>query len=174
MNFTDLIIPFICAFVLLYGLVKKVDVFSEFLKGAEENLKIGVEILPALIALMTCVGMFSASGALEIITKLLSPITSFLGFPSECVPLAMLRPISGSGAISIYETILSQNDVDSFPARVASVLLGSTETTFYTLAVYFSVTKVKKTRQTLIASCSADLTSFIFSALAVRLLIMSR
>lgn len=170
MKITDFIVPAIIAFILIFGLFKKVDVFTEFVKGAKESLKTGVEILPTLIILMTCVGMFSSSGAAELIAKILSPLTGFLGFPPECIPLALLRPVSGSGAISIFETILSQNDVNSFPAVVAAVMLGSTETTFYTLAVYFSVTKVKKTRHALIASSSADITSFVMSALTVRLL----
>ncbi|NLZ46915.1 MAG: spore maturation protein [Clostridiales bacterium] len=171
MNFSisDFIIPTIIAVILVTGLVKKVDVFNEFLEGAAENLKTAVSILPALIALMTCVGMFKSSGGLGIITSLISPITDFLGFPSECVPLAILRPVSGSGSIAMYESILSDNHPDSFAVRVASVLLGSTETTFYTMAVYYGAAKIKNTRQTLVAAISADFTGFVFSVFAVRL-----
>lgn len=169
MNFSDFIIPVMIAAIMGFGLYKKVDVFNEFIEGARENLKVGVQILPALIALMTAVGMFKASGALEYITLILSPITSFLGFPAECVPLAIIRPISGSGALAVYESILNDNHPDGFVGRVASVMLGSTETTFYTIAVYFSVTKIKKIRHTVAASLAADLTGFIISALTVQL-----
>lgn len=169
-SYSDFVIPFFICTIIIIGLFKKVDIFNEFIAGAWENIKIGVKILPALIGLMMCIGMFKASGALEIFSNLINPVTEFLGFPSECVPLAMIRPISGSGAITVFEGILSNNGPDSFVGRVASVLLGSTETTFYTIAVYYGVTKVKKTRQTLIASLSADFTGFVFSALAVRLI----
>lgn len=174
MEITSLMIPLVISAILLTGLIKRVDVFGEFIEGAAENLKTGVSILPALIALMTCVGMLKASGALGYITDLISPVTDFLGFPSQCVPLAILRPISGSGATAMYETILSENSPDSFAGRVASVLLGSTETTFYTIAVYFGAAKIKETKNTLVSSLTADLTGFIFSVLAVRLVFYGR
>ena len=169
MNFTSYIIPIIIGAILIFGLINGVDVFNEFIEGAKENLKTGVQILPALIALMTAVGMFKASGALDILTYALSPVTTFLGFPSECVPLAMIRPISGSGALAVYESILNSNHPDSFVGRVASVMLGSTETTFYTIAVYYSVTKIKKTRHTLACALAADFTGFVVSALVVNI-----
>lgn len=157
--------------IILYGLYKKVDVFSEFTKGAWENIKIACEILPTLIALILCIDLLKASGTLDILCSLIRPLTDFLGFPTECVPLAIIRPISGSGAIAVYEDILNVNGPDSFVGKVASVLLGSTETTFYTIAIYYGVIKIKKTRQTLIASLSADFTGFVFSALIVRLIL---
>ena len=169
MRLTDFIIPSVIALIFMYGLIKKVDIFDEFLEGAKENLKVGISILPALIALMTAIGMVNASGLLKLLTDLAEPVTTFLGFPSECVPLALIRPISGSGALAVYENILSNNGPDGFVGRVASVMLGSTETTFYTIAVYYSVTKIKKTRHTLVASLAGDLTGFIVSALVVRL-----
>lgn len=167
MNYTDFIIPVMIAAIMGIGLYKKVNVFNEFIEGAKENLKVGIQILPALIALMTAVGMFKASGALDYITAFMKPVTSFLGFPAECLPLAIIRPISGSGALAVYEAILNDNHPDSFVGRVASVLLGSTETTFYTVAVYFSVTKIKKIKHTITASLAADITGFIMSALTV-------
>lgn len=169
MKFSDFVIPIVIAGILIAGLIKKVDVFNEFIEGATENLKTAVSILPALIALMTCVGMFRSSGALTVITELISPLTDSLGFPSECVPLAILRPVSGSGSIAMYESILTENSPDSFAGRVASVLLGSTETTFYTIAVYYGAAKIKNTRQTLVAAISADFTGFVISVFAVRL-----
>lgn len=169
MNLSSYILPIFIGLILIIGLIKKVDVFSEFIEGAKENLKVGVEIMPTLIALMTAIGMFKASGGLELITTTVAPIIHKLGFPAECVALALIRPISGSGGLAVFESILNDYSPDSFAGRVASVMMGSTETTFYTIAVYYSVTKVKKTRHTLLCSLSGDLTGFIFSALLVRL-----
>ena len=166
---SDYVIPFFIALIMIIGLVKKVDVFSEFTEGAKENLKAAVSILPALVALMTAIGMFKTSGALEFISTTISPLTNILGFPEECIPLAIIRPISGSGALAVFESVLTDVSPDSFPGRVASVVIGSTETTFYTIAVYYGITKVKKTRQALPASLAADFTGFVLSALTVRI-----
>ena len=168
---SDYVIPFFIAAIMIIGLVKKVDVFSEFTEGAKENLKAAVSVLPALVALMTAIGMFKASGALDFISSAISPLTSFLGFPEECIPLAIIRPVSGSGALAVFENILTDVSPDSFAGRVASVIIGSTETTFYTIAVYYGITKVKKTRQALPASLAADFTGFVLSALTVRIIL---
>ncbi len=166
---TDFIIPCFIGIIIIAGLIRNVDIFNEFLEGAKESLKVGIDILPALIALLTAIGMFKASGALDVLTNLISPFTNLLGFPPECLPLALIRPVSGSGALAVYESILTDVHPDSFAGRVASVILGSTETTFYTIAVYFGVTKVKKTRHALVSSLASDVTGFIFSTLTVQL-----
>ncbi len=166
---SDFVIPFFIAIIIVSGLIKRVDVFDEFIRGAKENLGAAFEILPALIALMTAIGMFKASGALEVISEAISPITAFLGFPGECIPLAIIRPVSGSGALAVFESILNDVSPDSLAGRVASVIIGSTETTFYTIAVYYGITNVKKTRHAVASSLTADLTGFIMSALTVRL-----
>ena len=168
---SDYVIPFFIALIMVIGLVKKVDVFSEFTAGAKENLKASVSVLPSLIALMTAIGMFKASGALDWISAIISPLTSLLGFPEECIPLAIIRPISGSGALAVFENILTDISPDSFAGRVASVIIGSTETTFYTIAVYYGITKVRKTRQALPSSLAADLTGFVLSVLTVRMIL---
>lgn len=167
---TDYIIPLFIGLIIIYGCIKKVDIFDEFLSGARENLKTGVDILPSLIAMITAIGMFKASGAMELLAKAMSPVTEFLGFPSECLPLAIMRPVSGSGALAVFETILSEVHPDSFAGRVASVILGSTETTFYTIAVYYGAASIKNTRHTLVSALSADFTGFIVSVLTVRLI----
>ncbi len=169
MRLSSIIIPIFVLGTVLYGLFKKVDVFNTFIEGAKENILVGFDILPTLVALMLAVSMLRASGALNALTSLISPITSFLGLPAECVPLALMRPVSGSGALSLLEGILSEHSPDSYIGRVASVLLGSTETTFYTIAVYFGATKVKKTRHTLLSALAGDFAAFILSALTVRL-----
>ena len=154
---TDYIIPLFIGLIIIYGCIKKVDIFDEFLSGARENLKTGVDILPSLIAMITAIGMFKSSGAMELLAKAMSPVTEFLGFPSECLPLAIMRPVSGSGALAVFETILSEVHPDSFAGRVASVILGSTETTFYVIALYFGAIKVAKTRHALPCALVADL-----------------
>lgn len=168
---SDFVIPMFIALIMIIGLAKRVDVFSEFTDGAKENLSSAFEVLPALIALMTAIGMFKASGGLELISSAIAPVTEFLGFPRECIPLALIRPVSGSGALAVFESILTEVSPDSFAGRVASVVIGSTETTFYTIAVYYGITKVKKTKHAIASSLAADLTGFILSALTVRLIL---
>jgi len=167
---SDFVIPLTLAGILVYGLYKGVDVFGVFLEGAKEGLNTAVNIAPALIALMMCIGVFKASGALDIIVWLFSPVAEILRLPGEVVPLAILRPISGSGALVIYNDLLATYGPDSFIGRVASVMEGSSETTFYTIAVYFGAVKVSKTKYTLSASLTADLVGVVMSAFMVRLI----
>ncbi len=169
MSFTDFIIPAAVIFILGYGLIKRTDIFSTFCEGAAEGLQTCVDILPALVILLVCIGMFQASGAVEALTKLLTPICTAVGFPAECVPMVLLRPFSGSGAIAVYDQIAASNGVDSFAGRTAAVLLGSSETTFYTIAVYFSAVKVKKTRCAVPAALTADLTAWLVCGITVML-----
>lgn len=170
-SMTSLVIPICAAIVILWGIYKRTDIFGEFVKGAADNLKTCAELLPTLIALITAVGMFKASGAMELITNVSAQIFDSIGFPSQCLPLALIRPVSGSGALAVYESIISDSGPDSFAGKVASVMLGSTETTFYTLAVYYGAAGIKRTRHTLAASLTGDLTGFIFSVLTVNLLL---
>ena len=169
----ELVVPSLVVGIVLYAAAKRVDIFKTFVKGARENLIVAWEILPSLTALCLAVGMLRSSGAAELISNLLEPLTSLIGLPAECVPLALMRPVSGSGALSMLEELLSSHGPDSFVGRVASVLMGSTETTFYTVAVYFGATKIKRTRQTLPSALLGDLTAFILSALTVRLILGS-
>ena len=169
-NLTSYVVPAVIAFLLLYGLFRGVDVFSVFLDGAKEGLKTSVSILPALVALMTCVGMFKASGGLDVLVWALGPIARLVHAPEEIIPLALLRPISGSGALVIYEDILRSFGADSTIGRTASVMMGSTETTFYTIAVYFGAAHIKRTRHTLVCSLTSDLVGFLMSSLLIYLL----
>jgi len=168
---TSLVIPVCTAIIILWGIYKKTDIFGEFVKGAAENLKVSAELLPTLIALVTAVGMFKASGAMGLITSASSQLFESIGFPPQCLPLALMRPVSGSGALAVYESIISDCGADSLAGKVASVMLGSTETTFYTLAVYYSAAGIKKTRHTLAASLTGDIAGFVFSVLTVNLLL---
>lgn len=169
MILSEIAAPMLICLTLLYGAVKKVDIFAEFTAGAMENLKTAVEILPSLILLITAVGMLSASGALEAFSEIMSPLLSKLGFPPEVLPLAMIRPVSGSGAIAVLDNILGTVGADSFTGRVAAVLMGSTETTFYTIAVYYSAVRLKAELPVFVSSLTADFAGFVFSALVVRL-----
>lgn len=171
LNFIDAIIPLLVLIIFAYGFFKKINVFDSFISGAKANLKVGVEILPSLILLMLAVGMLRASGALDAFTQLISPFMEAIGFPAECVPLAILKPVSGSGALTILESIFNSNSPDSFAGKVASVMAGSTETTFYTLAVYFAATKIKNTRFALGSALLGDLTAILLSCIVVRMIL---
>lgn len=170
MRITDFIIPVLFAGILIFGFAKRVEVFPVFCSGASEGLKTTAEILPALILLLISVGMLQASGAVELLTGLLSPVCNAVGFPPECMQMVLLRPFSGSGAIAVYDGIASEYGADSFAGRVAAVLLGSSETTFYTVAVYFSAIKIRKTRYAVPAALTADCTAWIVCGIAVALI----
>lgn len=166
-DFTNWIIPLLTVAVLVYAAIKRVDVFEAFCEGAADGLKTCADILPALVLLLVCIGMFRASGAVEALTALMKPLCNAVGFPSEVVPLVILRPFSGSGAMAVYNEIASSVGPDTFAERVAAVLIGSSETTFYTVAVYFSAVRVKKTRYAVPAALTADLTAWIVCGFAV-------
>ncbi len=169
MNYTDFVIPFLIVFIIGYGLIKGVNVFDEFIIGAKEGLNVVFSIFPALVALMTVVAMLKVSGVIDFVAFALSPVTNFLGIPKEILPLGLLRPISGSGSLAIFENILTENGPDSFLGRIASVLQGSSETTFYTVAVYFGANQIKNTRHTLFCALSADFTALVMSCILVRI-----
>ena len=157
MQITDFVVPLLFAGVMIFGAVRRVDVFPVFCEGAAGGLKTTVDILPALVLLLVSVGMLRASGAVELLTGLLEPLCNLVGFPPECMQMVLLRPFSGSGAIAVYDGIAAQYGADSFPGRVAAVLLGSSETTFYTVAVYFAAVRVKNTRYAIPAALAAEI-----------------
>lgn len=165
-----LVVPLIICAVFLTGVIKRRDIFSDFTDGAKEGFETTVKILPSLVALMLGVGMLRSSGVLNGVANLIGSAVGKIGFPTECVPLAIIRPFSGSGALSVFDGIIKECGADSYSGRVASVLMGSTETTFYTIAVYFSATKVKKTSYALASALIGDFTGFLMSVIAVKLL----
>lgn len=168
---TDYIIPAIIVFIVVYALIKGVPVFDVFISGAKEGFGTATSVLLALIGLMTAIGMFKASGALDMLTAAIRPLAQMVHIPPEVVPLAIVRPISGSGALAVFQDILKSYGPDSLIGQVASVMQGSTETTFYTIAVYYGVTKVQRTRHTLASSLIGDVTGFFMSALTVQLIL---
>ena len=169
MNLSSLVIPVLLASVAVYGLGKKVDVYNALTHGAEEGLTVLLRIIPALVGLLTAVSMFRASGALDWLAALCAPVLDRLGIPSDLLPLMLIRPVSGSGALAVASDVISAHGPDSYAGRVAAVMLGSTETTFYTIAVYFGSAGIYRTRHAIPAALTADLTGFLASVLAVRL-----
>ena len=155
--------------VIVFGFVKKVPVFDTFLQGAKGGFELVYNIAPTIIGIIVAVTMLKSSGAMELLCNLVSPLAQKLGFPAEIVPMAVLRPVSGSGSTALLTSLYEQCGPDSFAGRVASVLAGSSETTFYAIAMYFGCIKVKKIRHTLFAAIIADITAAIMSVLTVRL-----
>lgn len=168
-DLSNYILPTIVVLIVLYGGFKGVDVFNVFIDGAKSGFKTVFNIIPSLIALLLSINMLKASGGLDVLLSLLSPIGDFLGIPRDIIPLTILSPISGSGSLGVYEGILKDFGPDSFIGRCASVMMGSTETTFYTLALYYGSIGVKKTRHTVPSALCADFTSFILSPRFVRI-----
>ena len=169
MNLSSLVIPVLLAGVALYGMGKRIDVYGALTHGAEEGLTVLLKVLPALVGLLTAVSMFRASGALEWLTGLCAPALESLGIPPETTPLMLVRPVSGSGALAVGSDLITTYGPDSYIGRVAAVMLGSTETTFYTIAVYFGSAGIIRTRHTVPAALAADLSGFLASAPGVRL-----
>lgn len=160
---TVLIFPIIFIFILTYALFKKIPIFDAFLTGAKSGLSASFSILPALVGLIVAVSVMRASGILDFFSELLAPLFSRFNFPADVLPLALLKPVSGSGALAMIKSIFESSGVDSFSGRLASVMLGSSETTFYALSVYFGVTSVKNTRYTVFAAVFADIVGLIAS-----------
>ena len=169
MNLSSLVIPVLLAGVALYGLGKRVDVYAALTHGAEEGLSVLLRIVPALVGLLTAVSMFRASGAMEWLSGLCAPALDLLGIPPETAPLMLVRPVSGNAALGVGSELISTYGPDSLIGRTAAVMLGSTETTFYTIAVYFGAAGIKKTRHALPAALCADVTAFLAAAWSVRL-----
>lgn len=161
----QLVMPVIMALIAVYGKIKGLAVFSCFTEGVKDGFKTIYSIIPSLIGLITAIGMLRASGALDIITQLLSPIFGLMGFPQEVTPLIILKPISGSGSLAVLNQIVSENGANTRIAKIAAVMAGSTETTFYCLAVYFSATKIRKTGTTVPCALFGDLTSMLIACL---------
>lgn len=165
----DLLIPLLMIIIAVFALAKKQDVYSALLDGGLDGLKLLLSIAPALVVLLTAVYMLRASGAIDLLTRLLAPVSRVFGIPAETLPLVLLRPFSGSAALAVGADLMAVYGVDSLIGRTAAVMLGSTETTFYTISVYFGAAGVKKTRYAIPAALIADLTGFIAASLTAQL-----
>jgi spore maturation protein B len=162
-------IPFFLAAVPLYGAFRKVKVFESFVEGAKGGVQTAVRIIPYLVAMLVAVGMLRAAGAIDMMAEALSPILGWLRFPAEILPLAIMRPLSGSGSLGIVTELVTTHGPDSFIGRLAASAYGSTETTFYVLAVYFGAVGIRKTRHAVIAGLTADVASLAAAVIVCRL-----
>lgn len=163
-------IPFILISIPLYGLVKKVKVYEVFTEGAKDGFKTAVTIIPFLVGMLVAIGVFRASGAMDLITNLFSGLTSKIGMPGEVLPMALMKPLSGGGASGIMNDLFTTYGPDSIIGKMASVMNGSTETTFYVLAVYFGAVGIKKTRHALPAGLIADVVGIITAVIVTNMM----
>ncbi|MCR6545853.1 spore maturation protein [Dehalobacterium formicoaceticum] len=162
-------IPVLLFIIPLYAYIKKVNVYEVFVEGAGEGIKIAFRVLPFLVGMLVAISVFRASGAMAALINFLSPLTNLLGIPGEVLPLAVMRPLSGSGALGITAELINQYGPDSFIGRLASTMQGSTDTTFYVLTVYFGSVGVIKYRYAVQVGLIADITSFIASVIICHL-----
>lgn len=170
MNIGIYVIPITLFLIIGFGLIKRLPVFDLFLQGARQGIAGVFKIIPSIIALVCAVSMLRASGLLDALISLVSPILEPLGFPPQLLPLSVLRPVSGSGALAVLDDIYNNYGADSFIGKAASVMMGSTETTFYAIAVYYGSVGISKTRHTIPAALIADFTGMVMAVLTVRLL----
>ena len=154
-------LPLIVLVVPLYAIFKKVPIYETFISGAKDGFKVGVMIIPYLVAILVAIGMFRASGAIDILSAWTSPILNKIGMPSELLPLAIIRPLSGSGALGVMSEIASTHGGNAFITKMAAVMVGCSETTFYVLTVYFGAVGISKFRHALLAGIIADVAGII-------------
>ncbi len=167
---SNLAMPMIILLIVIYGLKEKNKVFDTFLEGAKEGIETTLSIFPTLIGLFVAIGALRSSGVLELIIHVINPILNVIHFPSELMPLAMLRPISGSSSIAVATDIMKNHGTDSLLGMMASTIMGSTETTLYTIAIYTSCVKIKKTRYILLAALAADVIGILISVIICRIM----
>ncbi len=163
-------IPGLIVVFLGWGFVKKVKVYEVFVEGAKEGFNTAIRIIPYLVAMLFAIGIFRASGAMDVLVTVLSPITTLVGMPAEALPMAFMRPLSGSGSLGLMTEIMKTHGADSFLGVLVSTMYGSTETTFYVLAVYFGSVNIKNTRHALPAGLVADVFGMIGALVVCRIL----
>jgi spore maturation protein SpmA len=164
-----LAIPFLLSFFPLYAALRGVPVYEEFVEGAKEGMQVALRIIPFLIAILVAVGMFRGAGGIDLLSRGLDPVLQLVGFPAELLPLALMRPLSGSGSLGIFSELVATHGADSLLARMAGTIMGSTETTFYVLAVYFGSVAIRRTRHAVPAGLIADLTGIIAAVAVCRM-----
>lgn len=167
---SNMAVPATILIIIVYGLIEKKQVFDIFLDGAKEGLQIVVNIFPTLLGLFLSINVLRASGIIDVITKIVLPFLNLLKIPSEILPLALLRPISGSASMAVATDIMNSYGVDSLIGLICSTIMGSTETTLYTIALYTSAVKIKKTRFVLIAALLADFAGMVTSVVFWRIM----
>lgn len=165
-----LMIPLMILAILIYGMKKKEKVYELFLEGVMDGLKVMLNIFPTLLSIMIAIGVFKSSGGMQVVTNILSPISKIFGIPIEIVPIGIMRSISGGASIGLLAETLNTYGADSLIGRIASTVMGSSETTLYVLAVYLSVTKVKDTRNILYISLFADFVAIVLAVHSCKLI----
>lgn len=165
-------LPLMISTILIYGIIKGINLYETFVEGAAEGFKSAVKIMPYLIAIFLAIGFMRRSGGMEILINIATPPLKFLGIPSEVLPLAIMRPISGSGSLGVLKDILIYYGPDSFVGRVASTMMGSAETIFYTMAVYFGAVGIKYPRHTLVAALISHLAAIIASVAVCKIVFL--
>lgn len=168
-EFAIYVVPVTIVLILIFGIIKKVNVFDCFTCGVKDGMKSLISIAPSLIALVMAVTMLDASGFFDIISNFLAPLCSKIGIPAEVIPLGLMRPVSGSGSFAVLNSILDKCGADSLTGKIASVMAGSTETTFYAVTVYYGSVGIKKTRHTIPSALIADLSGIILASLTVKM-----
>jgi len=166
MNMSDLILPVLIGGILIYGIFRKVDIYSAFIEGALDGAKSAIKIFPYILAVIFAINLFIQSGAEDFIVSMLKPITRLIGFPPELLSLAIIKPLSGGGSLGVFQSVLDNYGADTFIGRSASVLMGSSETIFYTTAVYFGAVGIINTKHTIKVGLIAHVAS-IFAAITV-------
>jgi spore maturation protein B len=164
------VLPAILVGFPLYGLYKRVPVYESFVEGAKDGFHVAVRIIPYLVAILFAIAMFRASGAMEAMTGALDPVLGLIGFPAELLPMAIIRSLSGSGSAALVVDMINQYGEDSIFVKMAAVMYGSSETTFYVIAVYFGAVNIRKTRHAVPAGLLADAAAMIIAVWTVRLL----
>jgi spore maturation protein B len=164
------VLPAIIVGFPLYGLYKKVPVYEEFVEGAKEGFTVAVQIIPYLVAILFAIGMFRASGAMAFLVEGLRPVLSLVSIPPEVIPMGIIRPLTGSGSAGVVVDLINTYGEDSLIVKIAATMFGSTETTFYVIAVYFGAVNVQKTRHAVPAGLIADFTAMVLAVYVVQLL----
>jgi spore maturation protein SpmA len=167
---SKLSIPFLLAAFPLYAALRRVKVYEEFVEGAKEGFDVAIRIIPYLVAMLVAVGMFRAAGGIDLLSRAMAPVLNLVGFPTDLLPMVLVRPLSGSGSLGFFTELVKQFGPDSLVARMAGTIYGSTETTFYVLAVYFGSVAVKRTRHAVLAGLTADLVSVVVAIIVCRMM----
>ena len=162
-------IPAILAIILTAGVIRKVKIYDSFVEGAKGGFEVAIRIIPYLVAMLVAIGMFRASGAMDYFAALISPLTNLIGMPAEALTVAIMRPLSGSGSLGLVSEIMQTHGPDSFIGQLVSTMYGSTETTFYVLAVYFGSVGIRKTRHAVAAGLLADIAGLLAALYICRL-----
>jgi len=163
-------VPTVILLIIIYGIIEKNKVYDTFLEGAKEGVQVVVNIFPTLIGIFLAVGALRSSGILDLVVNLIKPVINILKIPAEIMPLAILRPISGSASMAVATDIMSKYGVDNLIGQIASTIMGSTETTFYTIALYTSAVGIKKIRYVLVAALVADVVGMLVSVAICRIM----